>query len=371
MRQQMRILWLNWRDIQNPEAGGAEVFTHEVMKRLAKRGHEMTLFTSRFKGCQLNENIDGLDIIREGNKYSVYKKSKDYLKAYKEHYDLIIDEINTRPFFTPKFTREKQVIALIHQLAREFWFYETKFPLNYIGYYYLEKKWLSNYKDITTLTVSNSTKTDLEGLGFKRVFIAPPGLNVTPLSNLKVKEACPTVVFVGRLKNAKLPHHAIQAFSIIKREIPDAKMWIIGDGYLRKKLESLKRKDVTFYGYISNEKKYELLSRAHIIVVPAIREGWGLIVTEANAMGTPAIGYDVHGLRDSIRHGQTGITIEQRSPEAMAQQTISLLRDSERLSKYSKSALEFSKQFSWDKTVNLFQQVLNDQIETNTDAIAS
>jgi glycosyltransferase involved in cell wall biosynthesis len=311
----------------------------------------------------LNENIDGVDVIREGNKYTVYKKAQDYLKAYKHHYDLIIDEINTRPFFTPKFVREKQVIALIHQLARDFWFYETRFPLNYIGYYYLEKKWLSNYKDVTTLTVSDSTKTDLEELGFKKLFVVAPGLNATPLSTVKEKETNPTVVFIGRLKKAKLPHHALQAFSIIKREIPDAKMWIIGDGYLRKKLESLKSKDVTFFGHVSNEKKYELLSRAHIILVPAVREGWGLIVTEANAMGTPAIGYDVHGLRDSIRHDETGITIKERSPEAMAQQAILLLRDSNRLFKYSTNALEFSKQFSWDKTASSFHKVLNNQCE--------
>ena len=367
----MRILWFNWRDILNPEAGGAEVFTHEVMKRLSKRGHEMTLFTSRFKGCQLNENIDGVDLIREGNKYTVYKKAKDYLKAYNEQYDLIIDEINTRPFFTPKFVRGKQLIALIHQLAREYWFYETKFPLNYIGYYYLEKKWLLNYKDIMTLTVSNSSKIDLEGLHFKKILVVPEGLNVIPLSNVREKEANPTVVFLGRLKKAKLPHHALQAFSIIKHEIQDAKMWIIGDGYLRNKLESLKMKDVTFFGRISNEQKYELLSRAQIILVPAVREGWGLVVIEANAMGTPAIGYDVHGLRDSIKHGETGITIKERSPEAMAQQAISLLRDSERLSKYSISALEFSKQFSWDKTVNLFQKALNTQMDTKEDAVVS
>ena len=61
------------------------------------------------------------------------------MKACKHNYDLMIDEINTRLFFIPKFVSEKQVIAVIHQLAREFWFYETKFPLNYIGYYYLEK----------------------------------------------------------------------------------------------------------------------------------------------------------------------------------------------------------------------------------------
>jgi glycosyltransferase involved in cell wall biosynthesis len=365
----MRILWFNWRDIRNPEAGGAEIYTHEVMKRLANRGYEMTLFTSRFKGCQLNENINGVDIIREGNKYTVYRRAKTYLGAYQHHYDLIIDEINTRPFFTSNFIREKQVIALIHQLAREFWFYETKFPINYIGYYYLEKKWLSNYKNTITLAPSDSTKIDLEELGFKRIFVAPPGLNVTPLSNIKEKESKPTLVYVGRLKKAKLPHHALQAFSIIKREIHDAKMWIIGNGYFRKKLESFEMKDVTFYGYISNEKKYELLSRAHIILVPAVREGWGLVVTEANAMGTPAIGYDVPGLRDSIRHGETGITIMEKTPAAMAQQAISLLRDSDRLSKYSRNALEFSRQFSWDNTADLCEKVLNSQSETDADPV--
>ena len=113
---------------------------------------------------------------------------------------------------------------------------------------------MSNYKNTVTLTVSDSTKTDLEEIGFKKVFIVPNGLAVTPLSNLKEKEANPTVVFMGRLKKAKLPHHALQAFSIIKREIHDAKMWVIGDGCFRKKLESFERKDVTFYGQVSNEK---------------------------------------------------------------------------------------------------------------------
>ena len=102
----------------------------------------------------------------------------------------------------------------------------------------------------------------------------PNGLAVKPLSNLKEKEVNPTVVFMGRLKKAKLPHHALQAFSIIKREIHDANMWVIGDGYFRKKLESFERKDVTFYGHISNEKKYELLRRAHIILVPGyVKDG--------------------------------------------------------------------------------------------------
>jgi glycosyltransferase involved in cell wall biosynthesis len=176
---------------------------------------------------------------------------------------------------------------------------------------------------------------------------------------------------MGRLKKAKLPHHALQAFSIIKREIHDAKMWIIGDGYFRKNLESSNTKDVMFYGRISNEKKYDLLSRAHIILAPAVREGWGLIVTEANAMGTPAIGYDVPGLRDSIRHLETGITVMEKTPAAMAQQAISLLRDPDHLFKYSRNALEFSRQFSWDNTVNLYEKLLDNQSETNAHPVTT
>ena len=113
------------------------------------------------------------------------------------------------------------------------------------------------------------------------------------------------------------------------------------------------------------------MSRAHIILVPGVREGWGQIVTEANAMGTPAIGYDAPGLRDSIRHGETGITIIEKTPAAMAQQAISLLRDSDRLSRYSRNGLEFSRQFSWDKSVNLFEKILNNQSETNAHTVAN
>jgi glycosyltransferase involved in cell wall biosynthesis len=95
----------------------------------------------------------------------------------------------------------------------------------------------------------------------------------------------------------------------------------------------------------------------------------GLVVTEANAMGTPAIGYDVPGLRDSIRHGETGITIREKTPAAMAQQAILLLRDTDCPYKYGRNALEFSRQFSLDNTANSYEKILNIQSGTNADVI--
>jgi glycosyltransferase involved in cell wall biosynthesis len=358
----LHVLWFNWRDIDNPEAGGAELYTHEVMRRLVKKGYNMTLFSARFSKSLKNDNIDGINIIREGGRYTVYYKARKYYNRHKNNYDFVVDEVNTIPFLTPKFVKEKPLLALYHSLFREGWFYETRFPLNYIGYYYLEKKWLSYYKDIPTVTVSNSTKQGLESMGLKKVQVIPEGLSVTPLTQLPEKSSSPLIVFVGRLKRHKLPHHAIEAFSIIKKEITDARMWVVGDGYLRKELQRMNVKDVTFFGRVKDELKYNLLSKAHLILVPAVLEGWGLVVTESNAMGTPAVAYNVAGLRDSIIDGKTGILVKNKSPESLADSAICLLKDKDRLGKLSFNALSFSRQFSWDNTANEFDRIITSMV---------
>lgn len=137
---------------------------------------------------------------------------------------------------------------------------------------------------------------------------------------------------------------------------------MVGDGKMRKKLEDNKPDDVTFFGYVEGNRKHELMSRAHAILVPGVREGWGLVVTEANAMGTPAIGYNVHGLRDSIRDGDTGLLC-QPNPEAMAGKAIELLNDNDLQKRLSKDALEDSRKFNWDisamETIMILEKVVN------------
>ena len=356
----MRVLWFNWRDIKNSEAGGAEVLTHEIAARLVqKRNYQITLFTAQFRGGLSSENIDGVNIIREGGRYTVYNKAKSYYNKNKNNFDLVIDEINVRPFLTPKFVNEeKPLVALIHQISPEQFLLELPFPMSYIGHYY-EKKWLSHYKNIPTITVSNSTKNDLEKLGFKKIFIIPEGLSTTPLPTVPDKEPVPTIVFIGRLKKHKLPHHAILAFSTIKKQIPNARLWVIGDGYMRKELQKSKIKDVTFYGRVDSLMKYKLLSKAHLAVVPAIREGWGLVVVECNSMGTPVVAYDVPGLRDSVKNGETGVLIKDKSPASLAISVICILKDNHLLSRLSSNALSFSRQFSWDTSSDVFHKIIN------------
>lgn len=361
--ESFKILMFNWRCWLNPAMGGAEVFTYENARRWVKAGHEVTLFSSEFAGCRKEEVIDGIKVVRAGGKYSVYWKAKKYYKKYfsKENYDVVIDEINTRPFFTLKFVNnEEKIVVLIHQLAREYWFYETSFPMNYIGYYFLENKWLKNYVHVPTITVSESTKQDLVDLGFGEVYVVSEGLNFKPLNKVAEKEKYPVIAYAGRLKRAKRLDHAVKAFRIVKEKLPSAKLWIIGNGYFRKDLERIACDGVKFYGDLFNERRRELLRKAWVLVNPSVREGFGLSVIEANGLGLPVVAYDVPGLRDSIVDSETGLLVESGEAHALAEGLLEVLEDKEFMGKLSENALEYSRNFSWDKVADGFMKIVKE-----------
>jgi glycosyltransferase involved in cell wall biosynthesis len=308
----VRILVFNWRCWLNPEMGGAEIFTHEVTKRWAAAGHELTLFTSAFPTCKKEETLDGVKIIRSGGRFSVYGQAKKFYsnRFRSERFELIIDEINTRPFFAHSFAKNSEhVVALIHQLAREYWYYETNFPLNLLGYI-IENSWLRRYTAVPVITVSNSTRDDLTALGIRQVYIVPEGLNFQPLTQLPRKSKHPVIVYVGRLKKAKRPIHALKAFEKVKANLPDAELWIIGDGPTRRNLERIAGNGVRLLGRLDNSERRKLIEQSWVLANPGVREGWGLNVIEANALGVPCVAYSVPGLKDSVQDHRTGFLVK-------------------------------------------------------------
>ncbi len=341
--------------------GGAEVFTREVAKRWVEDGNEITLFTAEFPGCKKEEIADGVHIIRAGGRFSVYHNARKFYKKRfnTEDFDVIIDEINTVPFFVPKFVRnEKKVVVLIHQLAREFWFYEMPFPLSHIGYYFLEEKWLRQYINLPTVTVSESSRADLAKLGFKNIFVVPEGLNFKPLMSLPDKGYKPVIVYAGRFKRAKRPDHAIKAFRLVKDKIPDAELWLLGDGPFKNDLECIAGEGVRFFSGLSNDDRRLLIKRSWVLVNPGVREGWGLNIIEANAMGVPAVAYNVPGLRDSVKDGKTGLLSKAGDIQDLADKILMLLNNHAQREQFSKNALDFSKEFNWDTTASEFFKVL-------------
>jgi glycosyltransferase involved in cell wall biosynthesis len=339
--------------------GGAEIFTNEVAKRWVEAGHEVTLFTSAFPGCKKEETLDGVRVVRSGGRFSVYSEAKKfYSKRFKsEQFELAVDEINTRPFFVNGFAENgEHVVSLIHQLAREYWFYESSFPLNVVGYY-CENKWLRRCADVPTITVSNSTRKDLAALGFENVSVIPEGLNFEPLAKLSSKSSHPVAVYAGRLNNAKRPIHAIKAFKRIKDRLPDAELWIIGDGPVRRKLEDVACPGTRFFGDLDNSERRRLIGQSWVLVNPSIREGWGLNIIEANALGVPCVAYCVPGLKDSIQDHHTGLLVKNGDVKALADSLLALLTDEKLRVSFSEDALDYAHNFSWDVTAREFLRI--------------
>jgi glycosyltransferase involved in cell wall biosynthesis len=311
-----KILFFNWKDIRHPQSGGAEIVTHELAKKLIAEGNKVTLITAKYQNSSDKDEIDGVEIYRIGNKFSHYPLAiKLYLKSFKNQFDIIVEEVNTIPYFINFFKGKEKMFLFYHQLCRITWFKEMIFPINLIGYI-IEPVYTfiqSLFKN-PVITVSNSSKNDLCKYGFKKenIHIITEGILTKPLKDLsqsKPKESKFTILFHGSLRSMKRPLEVFKAYNNFLENLPEnerqnTQLWISGDGSEKQKCENFAKQNnffdkVVFFGRTSDELKLELMQKTHILCSTSIKEGWGLIVSEANSMGTPAVVYDVDGLRDA------------------------------------------------------------------------
>jgi glycosyltransferase involved in cell wall biosynthesis len=150
----------------------------------------------------------------------------------------------------------------------------------------------------------------------------------------------------------------VEAYRILKTRWPQLKFKAAGDGYLRSKLQS-ENPDIDFLGYVDRETRDRLVKEAWVIVVPGVREGWGQVVTDANALGTPAVGYDIPGLRDSIKDGFNGL-LTRPEPRSLAEGVHLLLSDDELRARMSLNSLEWSNNYDWDESANRFESIIKE-----------
>ena len=356
-----KILWLSWRDIKNPDSGGAEKVAIEVASRFVKDQIPVTIFSSRFPNAKKQEKIRGVKVIRRGGLVTCRFFAFLYYIRRTREFDLIIDEINTIPFFSIFYAKKKTVV-LIHQLAKEYWFSQTFWPINLVGYY-LESFFLRPYRKLSTITVSESTKKDLIKFGFTNIKVVREGLDFKPQIITTSKKDL--ILFIGRLIAAKGPQDAIRAFEIIKSEFPTAKLSIIGKGSLRF-INSLKKlikelslgKSIDLKGFITQKTKINLLKKAKVILIPSVREGWGLVATEANALGCVPVAYNAPGLRDSIKNGETGL-LAPANPQALAKTSLRLLKNEALWTKLSQTGYNWAKKISWENCYKDFSNLVS------------
>ncbi len=342
--------------------GGAEVHMHEIFKRIAAKGHEVTLLAHKFKGAPERETIDGIKIIRTGSKHFFDKQAKIFYK-YKLHekdFDLVVDDISKIPLFTPKYVK-LPLVGIIHHIHGDSLYKELPKPLaKYI--IYKEQQLPFIYGDVPIFTVSPSTRDELIELGLnpEKIDFLYNAIDHNLYKSVKAEKAKkPTIAYIGRIKKYKQIEKVIDALPLLLTEFPGLQFRIGGRGdYLpnlrdyvkRKKLE----KNVKFLGFLTEEQKAKELGKAWVFVTLAMKEGWGITVIEANAMGTPVVGSNVHGLRDSILDFKTGFLVNMDDRTEVAEKIGRLLRDEELRKEFSTNAIQWANNFTWENSANYF-----------------
>lgn len=385
--KRITILALSWRDIKAPKAGGAEVHTHEMLKRADKEKYRIYHFSPQSGNLLEEETVDSVIYLRSGNFITVILKAMQFYRKNKSNIDFVIDQCNTHRFFTPFWVEDKKRIFYIHQLTKEIWDISAKFPLSKIGK--ISEEWMLrlNRKD-AVITVSNSTKQELIERGYEaeKIKIIHNGVSFKPWKEEHwcEKEKVPTFIYAGRYSPYKGIDVSIQAFAQLKKSSPNAKLWILGkkdQAYVDKYILPIckeynlewvdvqkdsdgneiepRQGDIISWGYVSESKKLELLSRAWTLLFPSIREGWGIPVTEAGCVGTPCIAFDSPGISEAVDEGNAGYLCMENSVKGLLEQMRLVISDKTVYSDKRKKAYQYSSQFLWDEVGKEFEKFID------------
>lgn len=306
----MNILILNWRDPKNPKSGGAEKLNMHIIKPLIERGDIVTWYSMAVEGLSQKEIYEGVTIIRRGSPLiHLLLWPILYWSGKLGKPDLIIDSIHGTGYLSSVVAPGKRKIILICEVAQNIWDEMYSFPINKLGKLW-EKVMFKFYSSEKFWTISQSTKDDLIkfGVNGNNVDILPMGFDAVKLNKIPPKAKEPTALFVGRLAEMKGVKDAIKAITEVNKTAEQKwKLHIIGRGEkeyeaeLKKLVTDLSLIDyVRFFGFVDEKEKFEEMAKAWVILVPSSREGWGMIVPEANSVGTFAIGYNVPGLKDVL-----------------------------------------------------------------------
>lgn len=372
----MRILILNWRDIRHPLVGGAELSLFEHAKFWQKKGAHITWISSSFPGSKSEEIIEGMKIIRHGSYYTVHLRTC-FLALFKKlpKYDLVVDSFHFLPYFSPLYMRNTKIIALINEIAGTIWFKNLPLPFSLVGYL-IEPFFFLFYKHIPFITASRSTYDELVHVGIprKNISIIHHGVTI-PGYSLHIKTlTTPIILFLNRISLDKGITDVIECYFLLKKVIPNVQLWIGGKEERKNILQEILQeklgdnteitKNIQYFGFVSEKKKFELYKKATALIHPSLKEGWGLTVIEAASQATPTVGYNVAGLKDSVITNKTGI-LTRKGSKALFAGVYALFRNEKKYKAISKNAYLWSKEFSWGKSTSESWDLLQKVVGSN------
>jgi glycosyltransferase involved in cell wall biosynthesis len=352
LHHNLRILVINWRDPKHPQAGGAETYLFEQVKRWVQWGHYVEWLSGGFPGGAPRERVESIPVRRVGNALTVYAAVPfAYLREFRDRFDVIIDSSNGIPFFSPLFSMKPKVCIMYH-VHREVFKKHLPGWLAH-GLAWCEEKLVPLvYRRVHFVTISQDTRAEMRrvGIGNAGTGLVRCGVDASLVPGEKA--AVPTVLYLGRLKAYKRVDRLIEAFARVVERVPTAVLRIAGTGDALPGLQNLVERSnleraVVFEGFVDEARKRQLLQRAWVTVSLSEMEGWGITAIEGNACATPAIAYDVPGLREAIVHDESGLIVPEEGDVADA--IFAVLADDMLRRRLERGALARARAFSWDE----------------------
>ena len=357
--------------------GGKEKRIFEVTTRLAKKGHDIHLYCMKWWEGLKDRKENGVNLHAICKKYPLYTGKRrsmiqalmfglDCLKLIKEDFD--IADVDHMPFF-PLFSlkpvcilKRKKIIATWHEVwGREYW-------REYLGWkgifgYLIEK--LSVFMPDEIISVSECTTKKLKNnlRSNKKIYTIPNGNDFEKIQKIKPAERKSDVIFAGRLLSHKNVDVLIKSIHLIKEKKQKIKCLIIGEGPEKKNLEVLTQKlnlekNIKFLDFLeTHDDVYAQMKSSKVFVLPSTREGFGIVVIEANACGIPVItiNHKDNAAGDLIEEEKNGFICHLKEGE-IANRIIKILKNgSDR--KMKKSCLDFAKKYDWNKIVDEIEEV--------------
>lgn len=358
----LRVLFCNWRDTRNPEGGGSEVYVESVATALARSGHDVTILCAQHANAPQDEVVDGVRFVRRGGKLGVYPAAlRAQLGGALGRFDVVVDVQNGIPFASTLVT-SSPVVVLVHHVHREQW------PVVYgpvrsrIGWALESTVAPRIYRHCRYVAVSQSTRSELAALGIdsRRIEVVHNGVE-RPLLPAEPDES-PRILVLGRLVPHKRVEHVLAAAARLRFDHPDLRVAVVGDGWWAPELDAEARRlgvedIVEFTGFCSEDDKHRQLSRAWVLALPSLKEGWGLVVMEAAGYGVPTVGYaDAGGVAESVVDGVTGLLADDLDGFTAALGR--LLADRALRRRLGTAAAARASEFGWDAAARAFTQVL-------------
>ena len=361
--------------------GGASLVAYYLAIEMAKRGHEIDVFTTSIDSKDSIEKHGNMTVYRYGTNFRVLtsnisfgmfrKPAKHVVDIAHTHFD-----IPPGPLAGLRYAKRKNVPLVVTYhgdwvegyggfIRRAGVFFHNKYLVDKVlsyadviispsEYYINESRFLGKYRD--------------------KIVVIPNGINSGDFDIGYSKGECrkrlglpldkKILLFFGYLAPYKGPDVLVNAMSKIIKHVPDTELVFAGKGVMREELERLSKNlgtenNVRFAGFVDNDLKGSYYKAADIFCLPSMMstECYPLTILEAMACGVPIVASKIGGIPDAVKAGENGLLVQARDSELLADAIIYLLENEDVRERMGKSGRERVKDYSWERIAEETEKV--------------